>query len=311
MADEGAPPTATPPAAGGGAAPGVIIIKKKNRGGGHGHHGGAWKVAYADFVTAMMAFFLLLWLLATSSEAQKTGIANYFNPPNNSTEFGGGAGIMAGASAVEAPQHAPTEAPPLPQKEDANQGDDLAVSANEDALFRNVAEEFKKALMNVPELQTLVENMIIDITPEGLRIQVTDTPTRSLYVGQTATMEPGTERMASILAAVLAPLPNRLALGAHTDVVPLRSVQPGYTNWELSADRAQTLRKTLVREGVPERRVARVAGHAGQEPLLRDDPTAAKNRRISLTVLRAKRSPVTMFSDQGLIAPQAGEAWPQ
>jgi chemotaxis protein MotB len=291
----------------GGSNPAVIIIKKKNRGGGGGHHGGAWKVAYADFVTAMMAFFLLLWLLASTTEEQKQGIAHYFNPPNNSTEYGGGDGILGGAAAVVADNHAPSDTPDLPTQADANNGEDLALSASEDATFRNVAEEFKKAVMNIPELQAMVENMIVDITPEGLRIQITDTEKRPLFEGHSAAMQPYAERMVAILTTVLAPLPNKLALGGHTDVVPLKTIQPGYSNWDLSVDRAQTMRKVMLAEGINEKRITRVSGHAAQDLLLKDQPTHVKNRRLSVIVLRSKRGALATFTEQGLISPQAGD----
>lgn len=303
MAEEGQQPAG----GAGSGAPAVIIIKKKNRGGGHGHHGGAWKVAYADFVTAMMAFFLLLWLLSVSTEEQKSGIANYFNPPNNSTEYGGGQGILGGASAVDQSEHAPTEAPNMPKQDDASNSDDIAVSANEDAFFRNIAEQLKKAVMNIPELQAMVENMVIDITPEGLRLQVTDTEKRPLFEGQGARMYPYTEQMMAILASVLAPLPNKLALGGHTDVVPLQTIQPGYSNWELSVDRAQTMRRVLVKEGIPEQRIARVGGYAAQDLLLRDQPTNPRNRRLSIIVLRSQRGVVASFGENGLSTQPVGE----
>ncbi len=302
MAEEGQQPAS----GGGNGAPAVIIIKKKNRGGGHGHHGGAWKVAYADFVTAMMAFFLLLWLLAVSTEEQKSGIAHYFNPPNNSTEYGGGQGILGGASPMDQSEHAPSEAPPMPKQDESN-SEDLAVSASEDAFFKNIAEQLKKAVMNIPELQAMVENMVIDITPEGLRLQVTDTEKRPLFEGQSARMYAYTEQMMAILATVLAPLPNKLALGGHTDVVPLQSVQPAYTNWELSVDRAQTMRRVLLKEGIPEPRISRVGGYAAQDLLLRDQPTNPRNRRLSIIVLRSQRGIVAAFGENGLTTPPSGE----
>lgn len=286
---------------GGGAGQAVIVIKKKNRGGAHPHHGGAWKVAYADFVTAMMAFFLLLWLLSSTTEEQKTGIAHYFNPPNNATEYGGGSGIMGGSSAVETAQQAPKDAPVLPPQEQENQ--DLSVQATEDSLFRQVAEQIKNTIMSIPQLQMLMQNMLIDLTPEGLRIQITDSAERPLFANGSAEMMPYTKQMLAILADVLARLPNQLAIGGHTDVVPYRGARPHYTNWELSTDRAQAARQTLEDEGIPDARMARVAGYAARDLLLRDEPQHPKNRRISIIVLRAKKGPVATFTEQGLALP--------
>lgn len=286
----------------------VIVIKKKNRGHGHGHHGGAWKVAYADFVTAMMAFFLLLWLLATTSDAQKQGIAHYFNPPNNSTEYGGGAGILGGESPIAVDQHTPQDTV-LPPKEQTQE--DLAIQVREDAMFRQVSEQITKAMMNIPELKVLLENILVDITPEGLRIQIVDKAGRPLFVEKTAEMQPYTKSMLAVLANVLAQLPNKLAIGGHTDAIPFRGQNPDYTNWDLSGERANAARKVLVDEGVPDKRMARVVGYAGQELLVVDQPGDPKNNRLSIIVLRAKRAVSAAFSQSGLIDPQAGpaEAW--
>lgn len=300
MADEGNQPNA----GGGSGTAQVIVVKKKNRGGHGGHHGGAWKVAYADFVTAMMAFFLLLWLLATTSAEQRVAIAHYFNPPNNSTERGGGTGIMGGDSVVAAASNAPMDTPAMPPPD--SEGQDMALQAKEDAMFRQVAEELKKAVMNIPELKSLLDNLLIDMTPEGLRITITDSNGRELFENGSAKMYPYTERMIEIVGNVVALMPNKLSIGGHTDVVPYRGADPSYTNWELSADRAQASRKVLMNEGIPERRIDRVAGYASQQPLLVDHPEDVKNRRITIIVLRSKKGAVAAFSQEGLIAPKTG-----
>jgi chemotaxis protein MotB len=290
----------------------VIVIKKKNRGGHGGHHGGAWKVAYADFVTAMMAFFLLLWLLSSTTEEQKMGIAYYFNPPNNATQSGGGAGIMGGQSAVNTEGQAPFDAPSIPPQ--AVNNEDLAVMAKDDALFRQVAEELKKAVMNIPQLKSLLDNLQVDITPEGLRITLRDSEGRALFADGRAEMLPHTQQLLTLVAAVVQPMPNQLAIGGHTDVAPFAEGtgrvgdnDAAYSNWELSADRAQAARRLLVREGVPERRIDRVAGFAGQTPLLPDAPADVRNRRITVVVLRSKRATLARFSDEGLIVPTGPE----
>ena len=280
----------------------VIVVKKKARGHGHGHHGGAWKVAYADFVTAMMAFFLLLWLLASTTEEQKAGIAYYFNPPSNASQYGGGQGIMKGSSAIAADESAPEETPVMPPAQ-ADSNDDMAVQAKEDAMFRQVAEQIKRAVMNVPELKALMDNMVIDLTPEGLRITITDSADRPLFENGSAQMFPYTRDMMGVVTNVLLPLPNALAIGGHTDVVPYRGANPVYTNWELSSDRAQMTRRVMMQEGMPERRIGRVAGYASQQPLLVDQPEAIKNRRITIIILRSKKGTIAEFTDQGLLAP--------
>ena len=290
----------------------VIVIKKKNRGGHGGHHGGAWKVAYADFVTAMMAFFLLLWLLTSVTEDQKVGIAHYFNPPNDATKTGGGAGIMSGQSVVSSEDQAPLEAASIPPQ--AINKDDLAVTAKDDALFRQVAEELKKAVMNIPQLKSLLENLLIDITPEGLRITLRDTEGRPLFAEGRPEMLPHTQQLLTLVAAVVQPMPNQLAIGGHTDAAPFAEGtgrvgdhDEAYSNWELSADRAQAARRLLVREGVQERRIDRVAAFAGQTPLLVDAPADVRNRRITVIVLRSKQATVARFSEDGLVAPSGPE----
>lgn len=289
----------------GGNGPAVIVVKKKARGHGHGHHGGAWKVAYADFVTAMMAFFLLLWLLASTTKEQKAGIAHYFNPPSNSSEYGGGQGIMKGSSVIAADESAPEETPVMPPAQ-ADTKDDMAVQAKEDAMFRQVAEQIKRAVMNVPELKALMDNMLIDMTPEGLRITVTDSRDRPLFEEGKAVMFDYTRQMMAVVTAVLGPLPNSLALGGHTDVVPFRGANPTYTNWELSSDRANSTRRVMMEEGMPERRIGRVAGFGSQQPLLVDQPENPKNARITIIILRSKLGTIAKFSQDGLIAPKAG-----
>lgn len=286
----------------------VIVIKKKGRGGHGGHHGGAWKVAYADFVTAMMAFFLLLWLLSTTTQEQKIGIAHYFNPPNNSSAYGGGTGIMGGASVIETDGHAPKDAPVIPPT--AQTDEELAVQAKEDALFRQVAEELKKAVMNIPELKALLDNMMIDVTPEGLRITLTDSQGRPLFENGKAEMFPYTAQMLAVVSNVVAPMRNNLAIGGHTDVVPYRGESPAYTNWELSADRAQAARKVLMQEGIPEKRIEKVTGYSSQQPLLADQPESIRNRRITIIVLRSNKGAVAQFSQSGLITPPEGAPLP-
>lgn len=290
---------------GGGNGPAVIVVKKKARGGHGGHHGGAWKVAYADFVTAMMAFFLLLWLLASTTKEQKAGIANYFNPPSNASENGGGQGIMKGSSVIASDDHAPEDTPAMPPAQSSDNAD-MAVQAKEDAMFRQVSEQLKKAVMNVPELKTLMDNMLVDMTPEGLRITITDSQDRPLFESGSGAMFDYTRKMIAVVTNVLGPLPNNLAIGGHTDVVPYRGANPAYTNWELSSDRANATRKVMMEEGMPERRLSRVAGYSSQQPLLVDQPEAIKNRRITIIILRSKIGTVAKFSQDGLIAPEMG-----
>lgn len=286
----------------------VIVVKKKNRGGHGGHHGGAWKVAYADFVTAMMAFFLLLWLLASTTEEQRQGIAHYFNPPNSATQMGGGNGIMGGQSVVAVTGQAPEDTPIVPPT--AETSDDIATQAQEDAQFKQVAEDLKRQVMNIPELKMMLENLQIDMTPEGLRITITDSQGRPLFENGGATMFPYTQKMVAVVAGVISKLTNTIAVGGHTDTVPYRGENPAFTNWELSADRAQAARRLMVQEGIPLRRIARVSGYAGQQPFLVDHPESEKNRRLTIIILRSKHGAVAKFTQEGLTPPNSGPELP-
>jgi chemotaxis protein MotB len=288
--------------------PAVIVVKKRARGGHAPHHGGAWKVAYADFVTAM-AFFLLLWLLASTTKEQKAGIAHYFNPPSNASQHGGGQGIMRGSSAIASEESAPEDTPIMPPAQ-ANLNDEMALQAKEDAMFKQVSEQLKKAVMNVPELKALMDNMLIDMTPEGLRITVTDSKDRPLFENGSGIMHDYTRQMMGVVTAVLTPLPNNLALGGHTDVVPYRGTNLTYTNWELSNERANSTRRVMMAEGMPERRIARVSGHSSQQPLLVDQPENPKNARITIIILRSKFGTVAKFTQDGLAVPPPGAYMP-
>ncbi|HEX2859234.1 MAG TPA: flagellar motor protein MotB [Alphaproteobacteria bacterium] len=294
-----------------GSGPAVVIVKKKKGGDEHPHHGGAWKVAYADFVTAMMAFFLLLWLLSNTTPIQKQGIAHYFNPPNNSTEYGGGSGIMSGMSTIEADQHAAIAQPDIRQEQ--KESEDLAIQSREDELFQQIAQQVKQAVVNLPQLQMMLKNLVVEVTPEGLRIQLVDSADRPLFNAGTAQMYDYTKQMLAVVSSVLQKLPNGIAVGGHTDSVPYRALNPGsadYTNWELSADRAQAARRVMEKEGIPDKRIARVAGYAAQEPLLKDAPQDPKNGRISLIVLRSRKGSVAQFSSDGFTPPPGGVVVP-
>ena len=288
-----------------------IIIKKVKKGGGHGHHGGAWKVAYADFVTAMMAFFLLLWLLNATTEDQRKGIADYFTPATASTSKSGAGGVLGGQS-VSAPgamtsrTSVPSVSLRLKPTSGASDGDaeddvggdkqkdgaDLTEEELKDELERREAEQFQKAesdirqaLQETPELQELEKHLIIDQTPEGLRIQIVDQEGRSMFPSGSARMLDRTRALLRKITSVINGLPNKIALSGHTDATPFRG-RIGYGNWELSAQRANASRRELVAGGLPSGRIEKVVGRADKELLVKDDPKSPRNRRISIVLLR-------------------------
>ena len=282
-----------------------IVIKKVKKGHGHGHHGGAWKVAYADFVTAMMAFFLLMWLINTTDPEQKQGIAEYFAPANVSASTSGSGGILGGTSLGEdgvraegatslitdlAPE-APPDAP-----EEAGQSQNLAaateqelrdeIAARENAAFQSAAQSLRQAMRDMPELAELSRHLIIDQTPEGLRIQLVDQEGRSMFANNSTQPNERARVLLRAISRVINQLPNRVTITGHTSAVPGRNRASAPTDWPLSAGRADASREILQSAGVDGDRVYQVSGKAGSEPLYPDDPTLAGNRRISIILLR-------------------------
>jgi len=290
-----------------------VIIKRVKKG-GHGHHGGAWKVAYADFVTAMMAFFLLLWLLNAVTQDQLEGISNYFAPTAISQSTSGSGGILGGKTAMEpgamesARARAAVTVDLPPPRAGAGGGPDASApnveaSGQEDATqptsdrteellqkreqeeFRKAEQELHQAMEHVPELENLRKSLMVDNTPQGLRIQIVDQEGLAMFPRGSAEMYPHTRRMLELVAKVIHHLPQKIAISGHTDATRYIS-NTGYSNWELSADRANASRRALLDMGVPSERIARVVGKAATEPLLPDSPTDPRNRRISIVLLR-------------------------
>ncbi len=288
---------------------GAVIIKKIKKGGGDGHHGGAWKVAYADFVTAMMAFFLLMWLLNTTTPEQKRGIADYFAPASVSPTNSGSGGILGGtemgevgvkqkgAAAIverlspENPRVAKTEqATNDPQSAENPELSDpshdamqKAQAMRDNAAFQAAEQSIRQAMQEMPELAELSKHLIVDQTPEGLRIQVIDQEGRSMFEPGSAVPNPRAKALLRVVSKVLASLPNRITVSGHTDNT---APPPGLDNWVLSSARANSARAIMQESGITTDRIYQVAGKAGSEPLFPDDPTMPGNRRISVMLLR-------------------------
>jgi len=279
-----------------------IIIKKIKKSGG-GHHGGAWKIAYADFVTAMMAFFLLLWLLNAVSQEQLEGIADYFAPTVSSTSQSGSGQILGGTTvavdgSLEDTVSRPSVTMDLPPPSAGSGGEamqDEPVQADVDAeeakqkaeqdQFDKAEQELKEALETLPEFQQMAQSLMIDNTVEGMRIQIVDQDGLSMFPSGSASMYEHTERVLGLVTEIIKKMPQDIAISGHTDAVPMGG-DGTYTNWELSSDRANSARRGLLSLGVPEQRISRVVGKAATEPLLADDPTNAKNRRLSIVLMR-------------------------
>lgn len=279
------------------------IIVKKIKGHGHGHHGGAWKVAYADFVTAMMAFFLLLWLLSVTTEVQKNGISDYFTSSPMVTRSEDGAGGLLGGTTVSPDgamtstvqplvERPKTQDPALkpgsiPVQEEQNISDKRFIEEQrkrEQEQFEKTAQSIKEAIESNPQIADMVEAMRIDQTTEGLRIQILEQQDKPLFASGSATLLPHTKKLMRQVSEIIQELPNEISIRGHTDSVPYG---PGasYTNWELSADRANASRRALENAGMPAVRINNVLGKAASDPLIEDDPRDGRNRRISIIVL--------------------------
>ncbi len=293
-----------------------VVIKKVKKVIGGGHHGGAWKVAYADFVTAMMAFFLLMWLINTTSPEQKRGIADYFAPASVSRSSQGSDGLLGGTAfqedgarssgsnrkideeAAEASERTKSGGESSGEKSSRDPTEDAlaqAMANRENAQFASAEASLRQALQDLPDYAELSRNLIIEQTPEGLNIQLVDQEGRAMFSGSSADPLPRTQQLLEAVAKVVEQLPNRISISGHTDTVaPTRG---GYSNWDLSADRANAARRILEKAGVDGDRVYQVAGKGDREPLYPDDPNLPANRRISIVLLR--EAPV-MPSDHSL-----------
>ena len=317
----------------------TIIIRREEVVEG-GHHGGAWKVAYADFVTAMMAFFLLMWLLNATSAEKRKGLADYFTPSNLLARSPSGFGAPFGGRTPNVDGNAVsdrglvqvtlTEPSPLMDEDDADgsvkpvpksgpadtkergtqekpppqpaptpvttetastvpntaTADGKADAAQaERAAFERAAQQLKKAVADDPALADVARQLTIDLTPEGLRVQLVDEDKQPMFATGSAVINDRARLLLQKVAPVLMKLPEPVAIAGHTDATPFKGGDR--TNWDLSADRANATRRLLTDAGLPESRLRSVTGNADRDPLLPGDPLAAANRRIAITVLRA------------------------
>ena len=273
-----------------GAAP--IIIKKIKKG-GHGHHGGAWKVAFADFVTAMMAFFMLMWLLGSTTPEQRIAVSAYFNDPLATTGFSGnGAGnpALEGGSGILAGQgENPFTSQSTNQDNTTTSGPTEQEQENADKLDRarmiKMMDELKEVVDAGKGLKDYADQVLFDITPEGLRIQIVDKENRAMFDQGSAHLQDYTADILHEIVKVISEAPNRISVSGHTDATPY-SMDGDYGNWELSADRANAARRELLVGGLPEEKIGRVVGLGSSDLLDPSQPRAPINRRISIVVLR-------------------------
>ena len=280
---------------------GTIIIKRVKKVAG-GHHGGAWKIAYADFVTAMMAFFLLLWLLNAVTQEQLEGISNYFAPASIAPTASGSGQPLAGTSlessegalqeqrastvTVDLPPPKAGEGPQKPEEKeiDEKKAEEI-VKKKEEQQFEEAKAAIREQLEKLPHLDQLVDSLMIDSTPEGLRIQIIDQEGLDMFPSGSAQMHKYTRDALKLVSKVIKTLPQKISITGHTDSSKF-GTGSNYTNWELSADRANSTRRALIDMGVPPGRLAKVIGAAANEPLVAEDPGHARNRRIAIVLLR-------------------------
>jgi len=242
-----------------------IIIRKKKVA-GHGHHGGAWKVAFADFMTAMFALFLVLWLVNQSADV-KAAIANYFRDPIGFEQGGNMQLAIGGADSPQAERQIVD-----------------AVTAQRRAQLSAAGERIRRALAQSPALAAVSRNIMIELTPEGLRISMAEDEDANFFESGSPQLEPHAVEVLNVVARELSALDNPLLVEGHTDARPLRRGD-GYSNWELSTDRAHQARRLLAQAGIAEDRIQQVRGFADRDLLVEDDPLSPRNRPITITAL--------------------------
>lgn len=280
-----------------------IIIKRIKKG-GHDFHGGSWKVAFADFATAMMAFFLLLWLMGNTNEAEKQAISGYFNDPSGVANKSGATTSVIGEGGADSAV-IQIEVPDVKLSDEADEDD---FELNEQQIL-NLAEQREMQQLEAlkSDLEELVatsdafkdfkEQVYIDITPSGLRIQIVDKDKRPMFDSASAELKFYSKQILRGLAEVLSQVPNKLSITGHTDATPFTE-RENYGNWELSADRANAARRVLNNSGINERKIARVEGFSSSILFDKDQPQAPINRRIAIIVL--KQSAVDQIENQVL-----------
>jgi chemotaxis protein MotB len=301
----------------------IIIVKRRKKGGG-GHHGGAWKVAYADFVTAMMAFFLVLWLISSVTKEQRAAMFDYFkNPsmePGKSIRAAPGQMGPGGASTsvinmgggLDAPRVILKDSPPSDSKSkpqpfniknvtDVDTARKIADEADHKKL-ESLMEELRQAIDKSQALKPFKDQLLLDITPEGLRIQIVDQQNRPMFDVGSAKLKDYTNEILKTLSGYLNTVPNRISLTGHTDLRPY----PGggnYTNWELSADRANSARRALESGGLASEKIARVVGLSSSVLFDKDNPLNPINRRISIIVMTKAAEDSALKTETRPVAP--------
>ncbi|SDR81607.1 chemotaxis protein MotB [Halopseudomonas xinjiangensis] len=274
-----------------------IIVKRISRKAA-GHHGGAWKIAFADFAVAMMAFFLVMWLLSTATPEQLKMISGYFNDPIGFSEGGSPFAIDLGGTPTVSPQETLNDAEydDTPLALNPETVEELAEQVEQKQLDL-LLQELQNRIDTEPVLQRFKDQILLEITADGLRIQIVDAENRPMFASGSPQLQPYFEEILLALSETIAKVPKKISIGGHTDAQPFRG-RAGYGNWELSAERANAARRTLLVAGYPEEQVARVVGYADSALFDRADPFNPVNRRIDIIVLN-KRAEVQLLDAGG------------
>lgn len=293
----------------------TLIIRGKHKASHEGHSShGVWKIAYADFMTALMAFFLMMWLTSATPENVRKGMANYFAPIGNSVNISGTSSVLEGGESLEDIGNlekmkleqsifSPTtnynssskkqenldtkeQSEPSPSSsQDKNTTFEDVSTLKEQQVFEEAQKTLKESIMNDPILQKMSDNILITITSEGLKIEVTDKNGANMFAVGSKQLLEGMTLALSQIAKVIKVLPNKINVTGHTDARPY-GVSATYNNWDLSTDRALESRRFLVASGFSEQKISSVVGKASNELLTPQDPLSSSNRRISILVLR-------------------------
>ncbi|MBS0308601.1 MAG: flagellar motor protein MotB [Proteobacteria bacterium] len=277
-----------------------IVVKKIKKSGG-GHHGGAWKIAYADFVTAMMAFFLLMWLLGSTAKGDLQGIAEYFQTPLKVAMQGGsGSGdsssiLKAGGQDLTRKDGQKKNGEIIGKRKtyDLKTANEILEKAEGERL-KALKQKIEEVIDKNPNLRQFKSQLQLDITPEGLRLQIIDEQNRPMFALSRAEPQQYTKEILRAIGPALNEVPNKISVSGHTDATPYSSGEKGYSNWELSADRANASRRELIAGGMDEGKVLRVVGLSSVVSFDRADPFNPTNRRISIIVMNRKAEQAAM-----------------
>ena len=294
-----------------------IVIKRIKKVAG-GHHGGAWKIAYADFVTAMMAFFLLMWLLGSTAKGDLRGIADYFTNPlkvamqggsgsgdSSSVLKGGGKDLTRSTGQVK-DGDLPSKSKTISLKETNSEFQRKEFEKREKASLDELKKNIEKVIDSNPALQQFKKQLLLDLTSEGLRIQIVDEQNRPMFDTSSSDLKPYTKVILREIGKVLDSFPSKLSLSGHTDAALFGGGDKGYSNWELSSNRANASRREMIAGGMDEHKVLRVVGLASTVLFDKNDPLNSINRRISIVVLNKRTEDAMLHEDEKESAVEVG-----